>query len=89
MAAILDLDVVFFFTVKMADKHDFWTKQDLVMEYKDTVSVFKDSDKISARTEEMIECGRDVFKVGEPCRFFILENALSGIIGIPIGIIWW
>ena len=59
------------------------------MEYKDTVSVLKDSDKISGRMEEMIKCEQDVFKVGEPCSFFISVNALSGIIGIPIGIIWW
>ena len=55
MAAILDLHFAFF-TVKMADKHNFQMEQDLAMEYKDTVSVFKDSDKISDQTEEMIEC---------------------------------
>ena len=53
----------------MATKHDFWTKQDLAMEYKDTVSVLKDCDKISDRTEEMIKYGWDVFKVGEPFSF--------------------
>ena len=59
----------FFLNLKMANKHDFQTEQDLAMEYKDTVSVRKDCDKICGRTEEMIKCGRDVFKVGEPCGF--------------------
>ena len=53
----------------MANKHDFQTEQDLAMEYKDTVSVLKDCDKICRRMEEMIKCRRDVFKVGEPCGF--------------------
>ena len=53
----------------MANKHDFQTEQDLAMEYKDTVSVLKDCDKICGRTQEMIMHGQDVFKVGEPYGF--------------------
>ena len=49
----------------MAQNYDNRTDEELAMEYKDTVGVFKDSQKISSRTEAMIDCKREPYKVRE------------------------
>ena len=49
----------------MAKNMDIRCAEELDMEYKDTVSLFYEADKIVSRTEEMYDLNRTPFKVSE------------------------